>query len=301
MTGSTANNHTFSLPSHNQDILVLGATGRLGTELVQELFEHDSHPRVHVFLRTPSKLSQQDRDKCASVYEGDARSPEDLSRALQESRATTVIFAIGDGDRHHHHHSPEPQSSPSHRHSHHKQQPFEQVRTECATALAQVMGDETRVVLISSTGAGVTGSGSPNHRRPSLSKLLEHAHHSRRHVVLDDHTGQEMALLQHHAAQTWIVRPTKLTSGLSSGKVETFLSDDVKHITHLERRHHHVDRSDLAMYIVDEICEGHGEEFGKTVYITGATTESERSFRRDTWKSERSIKSERNILPNDSF
>lgn len=104
-----------------------------------------------------------------------------------------------------------------------------------------------------STGAGPTeiivGLG--------VGKLIEH--HLRH--VLKDHDGQESAFLDNGLAdRTVIIHPTSLTDGKANGKIVEF-GYKVKSPTI------HIDRGDVAVYVVKEACSGSFRE--KAVNITG--------------------------------
>ena len=90
MTGSTEANN------NRQSILVIGATGRLGKQIVTQLLSHYSRPCIHAFCRAAPKDDWTQR--CASIQVGDARKSSDLAGALKDTKASTVIIAIGEGD-----------------------------------------------------------------------------------------------------------------------------------------------------------------------------------------------------------
>ena len=221
---------------HSQSILLIGATGRSGNEILKQLINHPTQPEIHIFCRDPSKLTPEYHKKSASVFQGDARNEIDIERALTASNADTVIVAVGNGDN----------------------LGKTDIRTANAQAVAAAMQqpgmEHVKAIVLSSTGAGPTkiivGMG--------IGKLIEH---NLRHV-LKDHDGQESAFLDNGLAdRTVIVRPTSLTDGRANGKIIDF-GDKVKSPTI------HIDRGDVAVYIVQEACNGsHG---GKCVNITGA-------------------------------
>lgn len=220
---------------YRQSILLIGATCRSGQEILTQLIAHPTRPQVHVFCRNPTKLAPECTKMCASVYQGDARNATHVKRALASSDADICIISIGNGDS----------------------VAKSDIRTVNAQAVASAMKtsgmEHIRAVVLSSPGAGTStikvGMG--------FGKLIEH--HLRH--VLRDHTGQESAFLDNGLAdRTVIVRATALTDGKASGKIHEF-GDREKSPTI------HIDRGDVAMYVVKEAC--NGVPAGKVVNITG--------------------------------
>lgn len=219
-----------------KSILLIGATGRSGHEILHQLLTNPTKPKVHVFCRDPSKLAPEYGKKCASVFKGDARSASDIERALAGSNADLVIVAVGNGDN----------------------VGKSDIRTANAQAVATAMMQpglgHIKAVVLSSQGAGPTqikvGFG--------LGKLIEH--HLRH--VLKDHDGQESTFLDNGLAdRVVIVRPTSLTDGKANGKIIEF-GDTVKCPTI------HTDRGDVAVYVAKEACNS-SFAGGRTVNITG--------------------------------
>jgi uncharacterized protein YbjT (DUF2867 family) len=235
-TNTRSKHENMPAPRHqSQSFLLIGATGRSGHEILHQLLAHPTRPEVHVFCRDPTKLTPEYQKRCASVYQGDARSAKDLKHAIESSDANVVIVAIGDGDN----------------------LKKTDTRTANAQALAAVMKqpdmEHVKAVVLSSTGAGPTeiivGMG--------IGKLIEH--HLRH--ILKDHDGQEAAFLDSGLGdRTVIIRPTSLTDGKATGKIVEF-GDKVKSPTI------HIDRGDVAVYAVKEACRSSFR--GKTVNITG--------------------------------
>jgi putative NADH-flavin reductase len=220
------------------NILIVGATGATGRELMKQLFVHPSHPRVHAFCRTPQKLDAL--QTYHSIQNGDARNPQDLKAALEATDADVVIVSVGNGES----------TAKS------------DIRTSNAHALVSVLKEpqfeKVNAVVISSQGAGASklkvGFG--------FGKLL--GYHLRH--VLNDHTGQENAFLQSNGVfdRIFIVRPTALTEGKKAVRIVEF-GDEVKCPSI------HIDRSDVARYIVDKIYSSYYTETfgGQIVNITG--------------------------------
>ena len=219
---------------HSQSILLIGATGRSGHEILQQLIIHPSRPDISLFCRDPTKLEPEYQKRCSSIFQGDARNAKDIEHAITASDADIVIVAIGNGDN----------------------LKKTDTRTANAQALAAVMKqpgmEHVKAVVLSSTGAGPTeiivGMG--------IGKLIEH--HLRH--ILKDHDGQEAAFLDSGLGdRTVIIRPTSLTDGKATGKIIEF-GDKVKSPTI------NIDRGDVAVYAVKEACSGSFR--GKTVNIT---------------------------------
>uniref|UniRef100_A0A7S2EVM8 NAD(P)-binding domain-containing protein n=1 Tax=Trieres chinensis TaxID=1514140 RepID=A0A7S2EVM8_TRICV len=218
-----------------RSVLVLGATGRTGLEIVRQLAHHKNKPAVHAFCRNPKKLSSHDTTLCASVLSGDARSSEDLHRAVEETNADVVVVCVGNGDG----------------------TKKTDIRTASAQALVDVLKKSpyhhVRVVVVSSNGARksriIVGMG--------IGKLI--SYHLR--YVLADHTGQEAAF-ETMNERTVVIRPTSLTDGKAKGKFVEFGDKE-------KPRTIKIDRSDVAAYAVEEICGKTTSPAGKVVNITG--------------------------------
>jgi len=221
-------------------ILIIGASGRTGLEIIRSAAHHPTRPALHALVRTPSKLPQTESKLCSSVIKGNATSTQDIIRALTASSADTVVIAIGAAD-----------TRPS------------DIREKSAEALVSVVKpgskfEHVRIVCMSSDGAGDSkikiGLG--------FGKVLTHY---LRHV-LDDHNRQEAALKkglgsdEGQQKRLLIVRPTGLTSGKARGRV--MLSGSAGGPSR-------VDRGDVAKWIVDEVC-GKGSHFGSAVGMTQA-------------------------------
>lgn len=226
----------MSTSNKQQSILLIGATGRSGNEILKQLLANNTKPKVHAFIRDPSKLEPEYKDKCASIFKGDARSPSDIERALTESNADLVIVAVGNGD----------DTGKS------------DIRTTNAQAVATAMEqpgmESVNAIVLSSFGAGPTqvkvGFG--------IGKLIEY---QLRHVF-KDHDGQESAFLDNGLAdRVMIVRPTSLTDGKANGKIIEFGDSE-------KAPSINIDRGDVGVFVAKEAC---SIPFagGKTVNITG--------------------------------
>ena len=233
---STINNNE----TNKHSILVIGATGRTGKEIMKELSKHPADPRVHAFCRNPDKLNEGNNSHRTyhSVIKGNARDPNDLSDTLTKTKANIVIVAVGNGDS----------------------VKKSDIRTVSAQALCLVLQenpefDHVHVVVVSSTGAG----GSKIKIGLGMGKFIEH--HLRH--VLHDHNGQEAAF-EGIKDRTLIVRPTALTDEKPSSRIIEF-GDKAKSPTI------HTDRTDVARYLVATIYSQQNGLFGgESVNITGS-------------------------------
>uniref|UniRef100_A0A7R9VGH1 NAD(P)-binding domain-containing protein n=1 Tax=Pseudictyota dubia TaxID=2749911 RepID=A0A7R9VGH1_9STRA len=215
-------------------VLIIGASGRTGLEILRQLSQDTKKKEVHAMCRDPSKIPEQYKENCESVIKGDARSPDDIEQAINDTNAQVVIVSVGNGDS----------------------VAKSDVRTASARALARVMEKpqyrHVRALVVSSTGAGTSkikvGMG--------VGKII--SYHLRH--VLKDHTGQEKAFGP-VSDRTVIVRATALTDNKATGNVKEF-GDKEKSPTIK------IDRADLAEWVVKEVCAG-GTVGGKVVNITG--------------------------------
>lgn len=220
-------------------VLVIGATGRTGTSIMQQLFRHPARPDVWGFCRDPSKLDNATKNLTSGLIQGDARNAVDVERALRKSNADLVVVAVGNAG-----------SSQK-----------TDVRTHSAQTLVQVLNQPTyrhvSVVVVSSVGAGK----SPIHvgmGRGMLMKLLWRR-------PLKDHGGQENAFLSYMKARTMIVRPTELIDDARTGRIIE-LDGTCMRLPTIK-----TDRTDLAHWLVQEAIYGKRSEsyFGsKPVTIT---------------------------------
>ena len=221
-----------------QSVLIIGASGRTGGQLVDNLARSRSAPSIYAFCRTPSNLSKETKSKCDGVYQGDATDWVALQNAINDCRADLVMVSVGNGDN-------VGKSS---------------IRGDNAKALTTVLEKpeyhHVQAVVVSSGGAGPTsikvGFG--------IGKMIEfHLRH-----VLRDHTRQENTFLSSSCkSRVFIVRPSALVDGKADNKVVTY--DDSEKSPTIE-----TDRALLADWIVQTISKQHpGKKFGaKTVNVT---------------------------------
>ena len=223
-----------------QSVLVLGANGRTGLEVIRTAANLPTKPAVHAFLRTPSKLPQQDRDLCAALHQGDATVQEDLQRAIDASKPQAIIVALGVSSL-----------------------GKTTVLADSARALLEVIKpgsphENVRVAVVSSNGAADT--------KMKFGAGLGAIMHLVIKNILRDHTNQENILRDGfgtaQANRLLIVRPTALKTGKPTGKVATFTKDEWPPTAR-------IDRADVAQYIWEQLM-GDGPSFGSAVSITTA-------------------------------
>lgn len=218
------------------DVLILGASGRTGQELIKAFYNKFINCcHIHAFVRDKNKLPDELRVLCASVIEGDATNVVDLMNGIEESNADFIVMAIGN----------------------HDSEEVSIVRTECAMNLGAILRnpnyEEVRVVAISCCGAGPGKCHVDQKIRSFIQRDLKSA--------TDDHRGQEMALLDAIRDQTLIVRVNGITdTDNPPGIIETYGCDQVC-------PSRLIDRHDLAIFIANECIEGDGSE--QIVSVTG--------------------------------
>lgn len=217
-------------------ILVLGGNGQTGVEVIRACATAPARPVVHAFCRSASNLSDTDTAHCASVVEGDACSPEDVARALEQTAADAVVVAVGRS----------------------KDLGPTDVRETSAKALMDAVEpgakfDHVKIVIVSSVGAGGTkltiGFG--------IGMLLG----MRLKNVLADHDRQEEQVwsrLGDDKKRALVLHATGLTTGHPGGEVCIFEG---------KIPNARIDRSLLARFIVAELC-GTCPNFGKAICIT---------------------------------
>ena len=228
----------MTAPTSNS-VLIIGATGAIGIQILHQLSSNPTNPAIHAFVRDPKKVDTNDKPLYSSIICGNARDSADIERALVKSEADTIVIAVGSGDN--------------------LSKNANDIRHANAKAIVSVLAKKPqyqhiRLVVISSNGAGPTkikvGMG--------IGKAI--AFHLRH--VLRDHTNQEQAL-QPLMDRAVILRPTALTDKPSSGTKLCFFSDHEKPPTI------NISRADVASVVADEVCGG-SSTGGKTINLTNA-------------------------------
>mmetsp|Transcript_48641 Transcript_48641/g.146640 ORF Transcript_48641/g.146640 Transcript_48641/m.146640 type:complete len:229 (-) Transcript_48641:67-753(-) len=217
-------------------ILVIGASGRTGLELIYQLSEDPrKDKKVHAFCRSPSKIPIEYEKRCDSIIQGNARIPDDIELAINDTNANIVIISIGNGGS----------------------VAKSDIRTVSARALATVMDkpeySHVRAIIVSSIGAGASKMKIGMGMGTVLSYYARH--------VLKDHTGQETAF-NPLRERTLIVRATGLTNNKAKGKIKHF-GDKEKAPSIC------IDRVDLAKWVANEVDIMHGAVGGTVTNITG--------------------------------
>ena len=221
---------------NTKSVLIIGATGALGLQCLRHLAQEPTVTNVHVFCRTPAKLSDADKKLCASIITGNARNPDDVEKALIKSKADYVVLATGNG----------------------MDLSKSDTRQKTAEALVEVMSkpafDHIKAVVASSHGASdtkiIVGMG--------IGAMI--AYHLRH--VMADHTLQEAAFAN-IMDRTLIVRPTSLTDDKGGKELVEF--DGHKKSPSIS-----ADRSDVAAWITKEIAKDSALFEGRKVCLTNA-------------------------------
>lgn len=234
MTGKR--NHPSS-PS----ILLIGASGLAGHEIVNHLIEHDSKPRVHLFCeKSASQLHHRHQEACASIYHGDSSRATDVLAALQETGATIVILSIDNRDKK-------------------SDLCAEKISWACVSAMKMPGMDHIRAIVLSSAGAGT----SRIKTRLGYGRIMER----RRRSSIKDHSAQESAFRVNGLDdRTVIIRTTDLTNGNASGEIVEYGDKE-------KAPSFSVDRADVAQYVCKHVCNTNDNLHGKIVNITGRRPE----------------------------
>ena len=230
------------MPSRQPSVLIIGATGKTGLAIVQQLHSDPSNPKIHVLARDVAKVTKATEGfHIDTVIEGNARNESDIQSALSKTGANWIAVAVGNGEN----------------------LGKNDIRTANANAIVKVLQlpqfQSVKAMVISSTGAGgsriVVGMG--------IGKLIEfHLRH-----VLKDHTGQEHAFSV-ITNRTTVVRATALTDDQPTGNLVTFGDTDKSPSIK-------TDRKDLATWVVGQICNNPKPE--GTTNLTGVKSRSSRS------------------------
>jgi nucleoside-diphosphate-sugar epimerase len=220
-------------------ILVAGASGGTGQEVIREATSRGGAQQVYAFLRTASKLPTALTSACAGVLVGDAKDESAVKKAFADARPDVLVIAVG---------SPLSDNS---------------TRTETTRVLLDgLLACEhasvraAKVVIVSSVGASGSMNQIPFLMRPILGFILRNA--------LKDHTAQEDIAKDKLPAEQWmIVRPVSLLDGPASHAYDISVHGGALRATK-------VTRADVAHFIVDQITVAKTDEssWGKAVAIT---------------------------------
>lgn len=221
---------------NEKSVLIIGATGALGLQFLRKFAEDPNITNVHVFCRSPSKLSDTDRRLCESIITGDARSASDIEKALIESKADYVVLATGNGA------------------DLRKTDTREKTGQALAQAMSKASLQHVKAVIISSHGAADTKI------KVGMGIGMMISHHLR--FVLADHTRQEGAFAN-LSKRTLIVRPTALSDNKGGHKIVEF--DGTKKGPSIN-----IDRSDVAAWVTKEVAKSPRAFLGRKVCLTSA-------------------------------
>merc|ERR1712013_918574 len=231
MTASTSDRSPIS-------VLVIGATGGMGIQVLHQLSQNDSKPMIHALVRDPNKIAANEKPLFKTIIKGNAREANDIKRAIDDSQADTIVIAVGNGNN--------------------LSKKGNDIRSANAKAVVSVLSqhpqyEHIHLVVVSSNGAGPTkikvGMG--------IGKAI--AFHLRH--VLRDHTRQEEAL-QPLTNRTTILRPTALTDKPSKGIKPFYFGDDEKPPTI------NISRADVAAVVAEEVCQSRNTRGAKTINLT---------------------------------
>lgn len=220
-------------------VLIIGATGGIGIQILHQLSKNDSNPILHALVRDPNKIAAADEPLYKSVIKGNARDANDIKRAIDESQADTIVIAVGSGDN--------------------VSKKANDIRSANAEAVVSVLDrqpqyEHIRLVVVSSNGAG------PTKIKVGMGIGTAIAFHLRH--VMRDHTRQEEAL-RPLMNRTTILRPTALTDKPSKGTKPFYFGDKEKPPTI------NISRADVAAVVAEEVCRSRNAGAGgKTINLT---------------------------------
>lgn len=224
-------------------ILVVGATGRSGQAIIRSAAASSHRPVVYGFARSPEKMAEEDRKMCKAMIRGDARSPDELAQAIEETDADFVIMCVGIPDS----------LKPS------------DIREATAIALVAALKQSDRmrrirVAIISALGAG----GSKIRLGFGIGSVIQFILRN----GLRDHDMQEATLQSSFSDENGlenrllIVRPTGFIDTAPQKHSVYILKDRERCPTYS------IHRDDMAEWLIERIC-GDQASFGGIVAITG--------------------------------
>lgn len=222
-----------------KSVVIIGASGRLGKQLVTVGAKHASKPAIHAFLRSPEKLTDEEKSLCASVQQGDGLKKEDVSRILTETKADVVVISLGVvGDL--------------------KPQTLREDNAKVMMSLVKPGApfENVRVICISSIGAGGTKIKMGLGMGMLVTNFIKHP--------LKDHDHQEEVFLSEFGEKKderlVIVRPTGLGDGKPTGNIVTFDPDKKPPTAR-------IDRADVAKFVFEHIANKY-DTFGGIFNVT---------------------------------
>mmetsp|Transcript_14235 Transcript_14235/g.40529 ORF Transcript_14235/g.40529 Transcript_14235/m.40529 type:complete len:301 (+) Transcript_14235:97-999(+) len=233
----------------NQNVLVIGASGRTGVEIIRHLAGHVSRPNIFAVRSSSSEqyddLDLNMRKVCSEVIQADMRSSGDMEQAILKCQPSTVIVSLADDVRCS---SIEEYDGVAHTVGSHG---ADLARTDLRYKNARILVDilsrpehqHVHVVILSRIGAGPTKL----HSRFGKAYLKQH----QLRFVMTDHTLQERAFLRSMKDRVIIIRPTEFTDAQeSSGMMVQSFGDYDRPPTDK------VNRTIFANWFVDQMCGG---------------------------------------------
>lgn len=216
-------------------ILVVGATGRLGSNILSALWDAEggTEVEVHALVRNAEKLDATVRKRITEVIEGDGTQSATAQKALA-LEPDVIVIPVGLGDS----------------------RARTTVRTDVTRNILEAMrgvGSTARLIAVSSVGAGDSGSQVGVITRAFLGLMLKH--------VLADHTEQERLIREQLPEERWlVVRPSSLHD--KPAKKSYQVTDTAR------LRSTSVARADVAHFIATQALQTGDSHFGKMVCIT---------------------------------
>ena len=236
---SSSDERIESAPASPQSVLIIGATGKTGIQILKSFANYSENARPLIFgltrnLRTIKSDTMELYQRFGEgLIEGDPTKAADIHRALLISNADTIVMSVGSGNNR-----------------------KSNVRTQSAISLAQVLRHppfaHVHTIVVSRTIA-------EGHRvHFGLHKLVEKSLRS----IVQDHAGQERVFLTDATirARSTIVRPTNLTSQSTANQkrpttITTFTHEDNNN--HKTLGGSKTSRYDLAAFLVEEAISQH--------------------------------------------
>jgi len=188
-------------------LTVFGATGATGRHVVSQALAAGHH--VTVLVRDPAKLGGDAAR--ITVVTGDARDPDAVTTAVEGAEA--VISTIGG-----------------------RGLGRSTVVTDCMTTITAALPAGTRVLVVSTVGAGDSRSHFPAAVRMTVGVMLRNA--------ITDHEGQERAVMGSDLDWT-IARCVTLTDGPATGQVHVLTEGRVGGPR--------IARADVARWLVEQL------------------------------------------------